>query len=244
VVGPLGSTLRVSVAGRRGRETVLGGSDPPLDFGGLEAAWTFSSTKQYAYSISPVDGARLRVAALKEDPALGSSVSLTKVMADARVFVRALGETDALALRLGGGTTLGRPTFRQSYAVGGFPDAALLDVVRTNQTVLRGYPRNAFTGRRFVHGNLEYRFALAHPQRGWRTLPLFVRHVHATLLADAAHAWSQAFALRDVKTSVGAALGADVYLGQGLPVTATLGLARGLAARGETQVYFRTGLSF
>jgi hypothetical protein len=165
-------------------------------------------------------------------------------MADARVFVRALGETNALALRLGGGTTVGRPTFRQSYAVGGFPDAALLDVVRTNQTVLRGYPRNAFTGRRFVHGNLEYRFALAHPQRGWRTLPLFVRHVHATLLADAAHAWSDTFALRDVKTSVGAALGADVFVGNGLPVTATLGLARGLSTRGETQLYLRTGLSF
>ena len=50
--------------------------------------------------------------------------------------------------------------------------------------------------------------------------------------------------MRDVKTSLGAALGADVFVGNGLPVTAMLGAARGLSTRGETQVYVRTGLSF
>jgi outer membrane protein assembly factor BamA len=210
----------------------------------VEAAWTYSGARQYPYSISPVEGVRLRAAALVEDPALGSDVALTKLTADARAYRRLLGETDALALRLGGGGTVGQPSFRQSYAVGGFPDSSLLDVVRTNQSVLRGYPRNAFTGRSFVHANLEYRFPLAHPQRGWRTVPLFVRHLHAAVFLDAAHAWTGRFALEDLKTGVGGALGADVYLGQGLPLTVTAGVARGLATRGETQVYFRTGLSF
>ena len=77
---------------------------------------------------------------------------------------------------------------------------SLLDVVRTNQTVLRGYPDNAFTGRSFVHANVEYRFALVHPQRGWRTFPLFVCHLHAAVFLDAAHAWNGSFALIDVKT--------------------------------------------
>lgn len=245
---PLGRRLlrahSISLAWRRERETVLEGPRRgALDFGGLEAAWTYSSARQYPYSISLVDGTRLRVAALKEDPAFGSDVALTKILADARAYLR-LGGTDALALRAGGGATLGRPTLMQSYAVGGFPDASLLDVVRTNQSLLRGYPRNAFTGRRFLHANAEYRFALAHPQRGWRSVPLFVRHLHGALFADAAHAWSGPLRARDLKTSVGAALGTDVYVGQGLPVTATLGLARDLASRGETQVYFRTGLAF
>jgi len=238
-------TQSVSLSWRRERETVIGGPQAgSLDLGGLEAAWTLATPREYPFSISPVDGVRLRVAALREDPAFGSDVALTKVLADGRAYLRGAGETGALALRLGGGTTLGSQMLLQSYAVGGFSDASLLDVVRTNQSVLRGYPRNAFTGRRFVHGNVEYRFALAHPQRGWRTFPLFVRHLHAAVFADAGHSWTGAFALRDVKTSVGAALGADVYVGHGLPVTATLGVARGLATRGETQVYFRTGLAF
>jgi len=244
VVRRLRSTQTVTVSWRRERETVEGSPSATLDLGGIETAWMLSSARQYSYSISPVDGWRLRLAALREDPALGSSVSLTKVLGDARAYLRGLGESDALALRLGAGTTIGRPTFRQSYAVGGFPDASLVDVVRTNQTVLRGYPDNAFTGRRFAHANAEYRVALAHPQRGWRTLPLFVRHLHAALFADAAHAWTRDFRLQDVKTSVGAVLGSDVFLGQGLPLTATVGAARGLAERGETRAYFRLGLSF
>ncbi|HET8647138.1 MAG TPA: hypothetical protein VFO85_16695, partial [Vicinamibacteria bacterium] len=242
--GLLGSQT-LSLAWRRESESILGGPmQRTQQLGGLEASWTYSSSRQYAYGISPVEGARLRLAALKEDPALGSDVALAKVVADARAWVGGLRETDALALRLGGGLTVGRPTLQQSFAVGGFSDASLLEVVRTNQSVLRGYARNAFTGRRFVHGNAEYRFALAHPQRGWRTVPVFVRHLHAAAFVDAGHAWSGALRLRDLKTGVGAALGADVYVGHGLPVTATLGLARGLAGGGETQVYFRTGLSF
>ena len=69
-------------------------------------------------------------------------------------------------------------------------------------------------------------------------------HLHAAVFADAGHAWTGAFQLDDVKTSVGAVLGSDVFVGQGLPLTVTLGLAQGLSSRGETQVYFRTGLSF
>src|SRR4029078_10090258 len=110
-------------------------------------------------------------------------------------------------------------------AVGGFPDATLMDLVRTNQTVLRGYPDNAFTGRRFAHGNAESRLALAHPQRGWRTLPVFVRHLHPALFADAAHAWSGTFRVRDVKTSLCASLGSALFVGQGMALTATVGLA-------------------
>jgi hypothetical protein len=236
---------QVSLSWRRERETVSGGPDAgALDLGGLEAAWTFSSARQYPFSVSPQDGLRLRLAALKEDPAFGSRLALTKLVGDARAYLRVFGETDVMALRVGGGTTLGRPAFTQSYAVGGFPDGSLLDVVRTNQTVLRGYPQDAFAGRRFVHGNLEYRFPLAHPQRGWRTFPLFVRHIHGAVFADAGHAWSGTFGLADLKTAVGATLGADVFAGHGLPITATLGLARGLSDLGETRVYFRAGLAF
>ena len=245
------SSQTVSLAWRRSRETVQGTAQPMrLDLGGLEAAWSMSTVKEYPFSISPVDGYRLRLAAVKEDPALGSEVSLVKATADARGYARLFGETDTLALRVGGGTTFGRPSFRRSYAVGGFPDGALLDVVQTNHAVLRGYPqaggadRDRFTGRHFVNANVEYRVPLVRPQRGWRSLPVFVRHLHAAVFADAGHAWSGPFRLSDVKTGAGVAVGADTSLGHGLPVTGVVGLARGLADGGETKVYVRFGLAF
>ena len=75
-------------------------------------------------------------------------------------------------------------------------------------------------------------------------LPVFVRHLHGTLFADAGNAWSGDFRVRDVKTAAGGALGADVVVGHALPLTFTLGLARGFADKGETRAYFRTGLAF
>jgi Tol biopolymer transport system component len=241
----LRSSQSVSLAWRRSRDQEHGLAQPErLDLGGLEAAWAFSSAKQYPYSISPVDGVRLRVAYLKEAPALGSDVDLAKMTVDGRAYVPLFRHRDALALRLGAGTTFGRPSFQRSFAVGGFPQGGLFDVVRTNHSVLRGYPDDVFTGRRFAHANAEYRVPLAHPQRGFRTFPVFVRHLHAAAFVDAAHAWSGTFRLRDVKTGVGAALGADLSLGHGLPVTGTVGIARGLAEQGETRGYLRVGLSF
>jgi outer membrane translocation and assembly module TamA len=245
------SAQTLSLAWRRSRETLEGTADSMrLDLGGLEAAWSMSTLKQYPYSISPIDGYSLQLAVLKEDPGLGSDVSLAKATADARAYLRVFGESDTLALRAGGGTTVGRSSFRRSYSVGGFPDGSLLDVIGTNPAVLRGYPQNGgadpagFSGRNFVAANLEYRFPLGHPQRGWRSLPVFLRHLHAAVFADAGHAWTDGFRLDDVKTGAGVALGADTSLGHVLPFTGVLGLARGFAAGGETRVYFRVGLAF
>jgi hypothetical protein len=245
------SSQAVSLAWRRSRETVSGVADPSrLDLGGLEAAWSLSTVKEYPYSISPIDGYRLRLAVLKEDPALGSEVSLVKATADARGYVRLFGESDTLALRVGGGTTFGRPSFRRSYAIGGFPDGSLFDVVGTNASVLRGYPQNGgalrdrFTGRSFVNGNLEFRFPLGYPQRGWRSVPVFVRHLHGAVFADMGHAWTGELRWGDVKTSAGLAVGTDGVVGHVLPMTGVIGLAKGLADGGETTVYVRLGLSY
>lgn len=236
---------QISMAWRRSREHPLAGRAAPLDLGGVEIVWTAArDVQQQPYSISPSHGERLRLAVLKEDGSLGSDVSLVKTVADARAYRRVFGDTDVIAARVGAGTTFGRPTFRRSYAVGGFPDGGLFDLVRTNHSVLRGYPSDAFTGRRFAHASLEYRVPLAHPQRGFWSLPLFLRHVHAAGFADAAHAWNGELRVREVKTAAGAALGADVYLAHALPLTATVGVARGFAERGATRGYVRLGLAF
>ncbi|HET7291918.1 MAG TPA: hypothetical protein VFM88_05815 [Vicinamibacteria bacterium] len=236
----------LSLAYRRRAERADGAHStaPRLDLGGLEAEWSFSSARSFPFSISPVEGVRARVAFLREAEALGSDVSLGKLTADLRGYRRVFGSTDALAVRLGGGTTFGEPGFDGSYVVGGFPDSDLLDVAFTNETVLRGYPDDAYRGRSFAHANLEYRFPLGHPQRGFWSFPVFLRHLHGSIFADAASAWSGPFRIDGIKPSAGAALGADLFLGHGLAVTTTAGVARGFASGGETRAYFRAGLAF
>jgi hypothetical protein len=247
---PVRRTLRslqsVSLAWRHEREQVLGGSDPPdqAELGGLQAAWTLSSARSYPMSISPSEGARLRVAWLHEAEWLGSDLSLDKAAVDARAYLRVFGARDVLALRAGGGTTWGEPRFERSFAVGGYPDASLFDIVRTNEAVLRGYPDNAFTGRRYAALNAEYRFPLLSPQRGYRSLPLFLRHLRGSVFFDAAGAWSGGFESDDLKTAAGASLGLDTAIGFALPLRAEVSVARGFDEEGDTRVYLRFGLAF
>jgi hypothetical protein len=247
---PLVRTIRssetLSVTYRRERQEVVGSADPRgrLDLGGIETALTFASAHSYPYSISPVDGGRVRIAWLREAKSLGSDLSLDKLAVDARLYQRLFGELDVLALRAGFGTTWGEPQFERSYAVGGYPDASLFDIVLTNPALLRGHPDNAFTGRRYTTLNAEYRFPLVSPQRGWRSLPIFLRHLHGTLFFDAANAWADEFRFRDLKTAAGASLGFDTAIGFTLPLTAEVAVAHGFDARGDTKAYFRFGLSF
>jgi outer membrane protein assembly factor BamA len=210
----------------------------------VETAWTLSSARSFPYSVSPSEGSRLQVAWLHEAKGLGSELALDKLIADARLYQRVFGERDVLALRAGAGATFGEESFERSFAVGGFPDASLLDIVRTNNAVLRGYPDNAFTGRRYAVLNAEYRFPLFTPQRGWRSLPLFLRHFHGTLFFDAADAWTGGFRADDLKTAAGASLGLDSAIGFALPLTAELTVAHGFDDQGDTNVYFRFGLAF
>jgi hypothetical protein len=238
-------TQSLALGYRRRAERLSGPAEASrLDLGAIEAVWSVTTARTFPFSISPVEGLRAEVAYVREAEALGSDLSLGKLTADLRAYTRVFGSTDALALRLGGGTTFGEPEFQRSYAVGGFPDAGLLDVAFTNASVLRGYPDDAFSGRSFVHANAEYRFPLGHPQRGFWSFPVFLRHVHAAAFADAASAWSGSFRIDGVKPGVGLALGADLILGHAIPVTTTAGLAHGFASRGETRTYFRVGLAF
>ena len=247
---PLRRTVRqiqaLSLGWRREREQVLDSSDPAdrVDLGGLQTAWTLSSARSYPMSISPSEGARLRLAWLHEAEWLGSELTLDKATVDARVYQRVFGARDVLALRAGGGNTWGEAQFRRSFAVGGYADASLFDIVRTNEAVLRGYPDNAFTGRRYAAFNAEYRFPLFSPQRGFRSLPLFLRHFRGSLFFDAAHAWSDSFELADVKTAAGAAIGLDSALGFVLPLRAELSVAHGFERQGDTRVYFKFGMAF
>jgi Tol biopolymer transport system component len=238
------SVQALSLTYRREREEVLGSTRPEdrSELGGVETAWVLSSARSYPYSISPVDGGRLSLGWLHATHALGSDDAFEKLTLDGRYYRRLFGSRDVLAARLGIGTSYGRPRL-QPFSVGGYSDSALFDP-GANLSLLRGYPNDAFTGRRFASANVEYRFPLFSPQRGWRSLPVFLRHLRGTVFADAGNAWSGSFRARDLKTAAGASVGVDTALGYALPATAELVVAHGFDAKGDTRVYLRFGLAF
>ncbi len=245
---PIARSLRasqsLSLAWRLERPALLERPDRKLlARGALEAAWTLSSAKLHPYGVSPSDGWRARLAYLLEDPLFGSDLSGAKLTLDARVYART-GTSSVLALRAGGGTAFGRRLTSIAFAVGGFPDGDLFDLALTNPAVLRGYPEGVAAGRHVSYANAEWRFPLLHPQTGWRSEPVFLRHLHGSVFVDAAHAWSGALRLGEARTAAGVALGSDVFVANGLPLTATLGVAHGFDRFGDTRAYFRLGLSF
>ena len=47
--------------------------------------------------------------------------------------------------------------------------------------------------------NADYRWPIARPQRGAGTWPLFLHTIHGAVFADAGHAWTEDFSIRDAK---------------------------------------------
>jgi Tol biopolymer transport system component len=235
----------LTLAWRGEQQDFTGGKEPASRqrLSGLDLSWAFGSARQYPFNISPVDGSSLRLGLEREAAWLGSDAHVLKPSLDARAYLR-LSETQALAMRVSGATTIGDNGLRQVYWLGGFPSGSDWDLTGARPGLLRGYPDDAFAGRHVVSGNVEYRFPLLHPQRGLWSVPAFVRHVHGAVFVDAGTAWAGHFSLRQVKTAAGVALGTDTFVSHALPLTAVLGVARGFSAKGDTRVYLRLGLAF
>jgi len=234
----------VDLTVRRRRETIF---PDRLDTGVLAVSWVLDSTRTLPMSISPEGGVRLRVAATRELEGLGSDLDFGKVIVDGRSYVR-LGPT-VMAMRLGAGWTFGPRVPTRAYGVGGLPSAALLDPVGDEPAVLRGYDdptgsdRSRF-GKRLAFGNLEWRVPLAHPQRGVRALPFFLRHLHLSAALDAAVVSDRRFNLDSARVGASLGLGADILLGHRIPVTLTGGMGKGLTRDGRWVPWVSLGFPF
>ena len=241
------SALRSQTVGmtvRRRRQQV---ATDRLDTGVLSVGWVLDSTRRYPMSISPQDGVRLRAAATRELAALGSDLDFGKIILDARAYTK-LGPT-VLASRLGGGWTYGPRVPRKAYSVGGLASPALLDPVGDEPAVLRGYKAPDGTdasrsGKKVAFGNLDWRIPLAHPQRGIRALPFFLRHLHLTASLDAAVVATDRLNLGSARVGASLGLGADLLLGHRLPLTIQGGIGQGLTRDGGTVPWFSIGFPF
>jgi hypothetical protein len=111
--------------------------------------------------------------------------------------------------------------------------------------LIRGVESSDLAGERAFVVNLDYRLPLFRPERGFGTVPVFLRTVHAAVFADIGHAWDDEFRRGDVSHSIGAELSLDAVVGFALPLTFTGGAAwRSLPDRSGAVVFGRIGRAF
>jgi hypothetical protein len=212
------------------------------------AGWATSSAKVFGFSISPERGVTVGGTGESVVDALGSSASASTMTGDLRAYLPGAGAHHVVALRAAAGASSGDRGARRVFLLGGAsPADGVIDFDNDAISLLRGFETNAFAGSRVALLNAEYRWPFARPERGFRTWPVFLHTAHAAVFGDAGHAWSNAFRLADVKTSLGGELSADVVLGYSLRLTVTAGAAWGHDAQRQSDhatAYLRVGRAF
>jgi hypothetical protein len=213
------------------------------------AAGAYTSSHQYAASISSEDGVAAGVTAEFMRPGSGSSADGPRLTADVRAYVPAFGQHHVIALRAVGATNGGDLSVGRAFRMGGSArDTGLIDFTTAPTTLMRGFPTDTFAGSHAALVNVEYRVPLSRLQRGFGTWPVFFKAIHAAVFTDLGQVWTAGFRASDGKTSLGAELSVDAVLGFQLPVTATVGTAWGHDGSGRvpdhTAFYVQLGHAF
>jgi hypothetical protein len=215
----------------------------------LRIGWQTSTVHLFGYSISPEHGVTIAAAAEGVPKALGSTAGATTIAIETRGYVAGAGPHDVIALRAAAGSSAGNALSGRTFLLGGAgPAFSPLAFDSARLGLLRGFPADTFAGTHLVVGNADYRWPIAYVQRGYGTLPIFLRTLHAAVFADAANAWTRRFSASTTKTAVGLELSADIVAGYSLPFTVATGAAWGhdgahLVDDGLT-AYLRIGRAF
>ena len=183
---------------------------------------SFDTARTFGYSISPEEGGRL--AGTVESAHAGSAGSSLSATVDARRYVRAWPRHAAIAVRGAAAASWGDATARRVFsASGNEPQTGGFRFGSDAIGLMRGLADDRLFGYRAAVVNADYRFPIAHVERGVGTLPVLLKSAHGAVFVDAGHAWSARFRSSDVRYSVGAELSVDTVLGYFAPVTFTAG---------------------
>lgn len=233
-------------------EFACAGCAPPVDAqlrrSALRLGWNFSNARAFGYSISPEEGGRVSSTLELPRTALGSDGNGAAATLDGRRYWRLWPRHGVLALRGAAAASWGdENSLREFRASGHGPQTAGFGFGRGAVGLLRGFSEEAVTGTRAAVVNLDYRVPLARVDRGFGTIPIFVRSLHGAVFLDAGHAWTDVARWQDRKLSVGAEISTDTVVGFALPVTFTAGAAWRHGAAGDERsmaAFVRVGRAF
>ncbi len=219
---------------------------PRSDFrnAGLGIRLGYGDVRGYLYNVGPTEGMEASAGVRIDDPILGASARALTVGWFWRSYYKLpWGETPAIALRYTGAVRVSDLSRGGGYGVGGMPTQdvvqAVIDSTRSSSTgYLRGYPIRIQSGNTFHLANVEYRHQLATIERGASTLPFYLRRLHGAILVDAGTAYDGDFDVTALKPSIGGALRCEALFGYFVPGTFEIGVSRGLADGGQTDLWF------
>ncbi|MEK6744632.1 MAG: BamA/TamA family outer membrane protein [Nitrospirota bacterium] len=200
--------------------------------------YLYSSSRQYAYSISPEQGRTFELGAERFDYSLGSDFEFTKYTADWHEYVNLPWKHHVLLGRAFAGTSTGVAPTQGAYQLGGDNPGDITLGLSDRTVTLRGYPSNVLRGRKAVLGSMEYRFPITNLEKGWDTKPFYYRRFHGAFFFEAGNAWDGTYHEPDLRRSIGAEARLDMTLAYYLPLTIRFVVAKGLESDGESQAYF------
>ncbi|HEX5339445.1 MAG TPA: hypothetical protein VFX47_01030, partial [Gammaproteobacteria bacterium] len=139
---------------------------------------------------------------------------------------------DAQSYYLGGASDAGTGTLLQNFVFGqrGF--------------ALRGYPSGQFVGHRMRIEGLAWKTPVLHTERGFITVPFGLHQLSAQVFVERGGAWEQGGAPSRYYNSAGLEVDADLNLLYLLNINLGVGVAHGMSAGGEDQVYARLSLPY
>lgn len=221
------------------------------DIGELTGGWRYAWGKGAPRAISPEDARSFSLVGGVMHPWLGTKLldadggrrGFTQIRATAELReYRTVPHlpNHVVAVRLAGGATVGPTEFFGNYQLGGpYGDYAYVSTPDEFRMV-RGYPYASDVGDMYWLGGVEYRAPLLRVDRGWGTVPAFLRYVSGALFVDAGNAFAQVDDWRDPfdapLVGVGAELRGSALVGWSVPFTWRAGC--GFGVLGDTRVGF------
>lgn len=204
------------------------------------AAYIFSNSHQYSYSISKEDGRDFSIVGDVYSRAIGSEVSFYKSYIKYTEYIPGVFMNNVIMLHIRGGISINNPDYLSPYHLGRFAKG-VFESPRTDYDELgmRGYPASNIYGNKIAAGSLEYRFPVFQSDKaGYWTIPVFLKDVWFAFFYEYGNVWNNKTNIKDFKSSAGAEIHLKITLGYAVDITGYIGFAHGFNKYGENQVYF------
>jgi hypothetical protein len=209
--------------------------------------WRYAENHSYAYSISPEKSRNVSVVGELTSAALGAYTiaddgskqpfDQVQLSAEWREYSTLPWLANhVLATRAAVGMSMGDNLRYGSFRLGGSYGEGAAYMLPEEYRSLRGFPVAAAYGDWYYLGSVEYRAPLWRIDRGWNTLPLFLRTLHGAVYCDAGNAFDTLPAstgalggtLGNTLVGLGAELRLSMVLGWGLGLTTRIGYGFGV----------------
>jgi hypothetical protein len=231
--------------------------------------WRYSRSRSYTWSISPERGRSVTAVAqytpswlgsyLLDDTGAAAPFDQVQITSEWREYPSLpWAANHVLALRVAAGVSLGDGLRYGSFRLGGSYGEGSIYALPDEYRAMRGFPVASVYGDWYYLGGVEYRFPIWRIDRGFGTLPFFLRTLHAALLCDMGNAFADlpasgaevADLVGATRVGIGAELRLGLVVGWGIGLTGRLGYAFGVAgedgipAGSLDGLYLQMGSSF